>query len=322
MTRSRSALFLVYSNGIVGRVVKYDLASKKSSDIPLPASGDAQRTCPDAKSNHCLLTIEGWITPRTLFDLDGDKSVASKSAFSSDVVYPGYDQLATEEVELKGARRDDDPALDRPQEGDADGREQQLHPRRVRRLWHQQHPRGSPSRARSRSMASFSPLRTCAAGARREKRGTWPGKKTTKPNTWKDFISSAEYLIAKGYTSKEPSRGRLASAGGILIGRAITERPDLFAAAVCNVGVANAAPEFSPNGPVNTPEFGTVAIQEEAAALYEMDALQHVQAGTKYPGAARVGGLERSPGRAVAAREVHRCAAGFEHARASPCSSR
>jgi prolyl oligopeptidase len=126
-----------------------------------------------------------------------------------------------------------------------------------------------------------------------EKGESWylAGKKATKPNTWKDFISSAEYLIEKGYTSKEHLAGTGTSAGGILIGRSITERPDLFAAAVCNVGAANAMrQEFSPNGPVNTPEFGTVAIQEEAAALYEMDALQHVQAGTKYPAVLGVGG--------------------------------
>jgi prolyl oligopeptidase len=64
----------------------------------------------------------------------------------------------------------------------------------------------------------------------------------------------------------------------------VTERPDLFAAAVCNVGVANAMRvEFSPNGPVNTPEFGTVQDPAEAQALYEMDGVQHVKPGVKYP---------------------------------------
>ena len=63
---------------------------------------------------------------------------------------------------------------------------------------------------------------------------TWykGGYKTTKPNTWKDFISCAEYLVKKGYTSPSHLTGVGTSAGGILISRAITERPDLFAAAV------------------------------------------------------------------------------------------
>jgi prolyl oligopeptidase len=119
-----------------------------------------------------------------------------------------------------------------------------------------------------------------------EKGETWyrAGYKTTKPNTWKDFNSCAEYLIAQGYTSPARLAGTGTSAGGILISRAITERPDLYAAAICNVGCANAMRlEFSANGPVNIPEFGTVKDSVECKALYEMDGMQHVVYGTKYP---------------------------------------
>jgi prolyl oligopeptidase len=117
------------------------------------------------------------------------------------------------------------------------------------------------------------------------------GFKTTKPNTWKDFISCAEFLIAKGYTSSNKLAGSGMSAGGILISRAITERPDLFAAAICDVGVANAMRvEFSSNGPGNIPEFGTVKDSVECRALYEMDGVQHVVRGTKYPAVICVAG--------------------------------
>lgn len=117
------------------------------------------------------------------------------------------------------------------------------------------------------------------------------GYKTTKPNTWKDFISCAEYLIANGYTQPSKLGGMGTSAGGILITRAITERPDLFAAAVCNVGCANALRlEFSSNGPVNIPEFGTVTDSIECKALYEMDGMQHVKQGVNYPAVMSVGG--------------------------------
>ena len=69
-----------------------------------------------------------------------------------------------------------------------------------------------------------------------------------------------------------------------MIGRAITERPDLFAAAICNVGVLNILrAEESPNGPNNTREFGTVKNEEECKAMIEMDALSHVKDGVNYP---------------------------------------
>jgi prolyl oligopeptidase len=110
------------------------------------------------------------------------------------------------------------------------------------------------------------------------------GFKTTKPNTWKDLIACAEYLIDKDYTSNEYIAISGGSAGGILIGRALTERPDLFAAAIPSVGCLNPLrAEESPNGPVNVPEFGTVKDSVECMALIEMDSYLHLNDGVKYP---------------------------------------
>jgi len=110
------------------------------------------------------------------------------------------------------------------------------------------------------------------------------GYKTTKPNTWKDLIACAEYLIKEKYTSAQKIAINSASAGGILIGRAMTERPDLFAVAIPQVGCLNTVRgEESPNGPVNAPEFGTIKDSVECMALIEMDAYLHVKDGEKYP---------------------------------------
>ena len=110
------------------------------------------------------------------------------------------------------------------------------------------------------------------------------GQKLTKPNTWKDFIACAEYLIDKGYTSKERIAGQGGSAGGILIGRAITERPDLFAAAIINVGVLDAIrSETTTNGVPNIPEMGTVTNEDGFKGLYEMSSYHHVLDGVNYP---------------------------------------
>jgi prolyl oligopeptidase len=110
------------------------------------------------------------------------------------------------------------------------------------------------------------------------------GHKTTKPNTWKDFIACAEFLAAERYTSPEKLAVFGGSAGGILIGRALTERPELFAAAIPMVGIMNPLrAEQSPNGPVNAPEFGTVKDSAECMALMEMDAYLHVEDDEDYP---------------------------------------
>jgi prolyl oligopeptidase len=74
------------------------------------------------------------------------------------------------------------------------------------------------------------------------------GRQLTKPNTWKDMIACAQYLINEKYTSSSGLAIEGGSAGGITIGRSITERPDLFAVAIDLVPVSDAVRmEFSPN---------------------------------------------------------------------------
>jgi prolyl oligopeptidase len=110
------------------------------------------------------------------------------------------------------------------------------------------------------------------------------GQKLTKPNTWRDFIACAEYLVEKKYTSSARMAGEGASAGGILIGRAITERPDLFGAALIEVGFTDALRgEVEQDGPGEIPEWGTVKEPDGFKGLYEMSAYAHVKDGTRYP---------------------------------------
>ena len=110
------------------------------------------------------------------------------------------------------------------------------------------------------------------------------GKGPTKPNTWRDFIACAQYLIDKGYTSPAHLAGKGLSAGGVLIGRAITERPDLFGAAVIGSGVLDALRnETTANGMGNVQEFGSTTTEEGFKALYAMSAYHHVQDRTPYP---------------------------------------
>lgn len=110
------------------------------------------------------------------------------------------------------------------------------------------------------------------------------GMKRTKANTWRDLIDGGEWLVKQGYTSRGHLACRGGSAGGITVGRAITERPDLFAVALDDVPAANPTrSEFSPNGPGNIPEFGTVANKDESGWLYEMDSYLHIKGGTPYP---------------------------------------
>src|SRR5204863_168527 len=110
------------------------------------------------------------------------------------------------------------------------------------------------------------------------------GKLLTKPNTWRDFIACGEYLIEHKYTAVARLAGVGGSAGGITIGRGITDRPDLFAAALDEVGMSDVVRvELSPNGPPNIPEFGSTKTPDGFKGVYEMRAYHHVTDGTAYP---------------------------------------
>jgi prolyl oligopeptidase len=110
------------------------------------------------------------------------------------------------------------------------------------------------------------------------------GKDANKPNSWRDFIACAEQLISDGYTTRALLTIQGTSAGGITVGRAATERPELFAAAVGRVGDLDALrSETMPSGPANIPEFGTVKDEQGFRNLYAMDAYQHVRNDAHYP---------------------------------------
>jgi prolyl oligopeptidase len=110
------------------------------------------------------------------------------------------------------------------------------------------------------------------------------GQKLTKLNTWRDLIDCCEHLIRTGWTSKGTLSIQGGSAGGITVGRALTERPDLFAGVISNAGLSNALrAEFSQNGPPNIDEFGTVQDRAGFIGLRAMDALHHVEDGNRYP---------------------------------------
>jgi prolyl oligopeptidase len=307
ITKSKNFLFIVYSNGIVSRIAKYDLDSGKISDVKLPAGGTAEVFCPDFHNNQCIAITTSWIQPTTLWDYDADKETFAKSIFNTDVTYPGFDQLTTEEVEAPGHDGTMVPlSIIHRKDLKLDGSSSA-----ILEGYGAYGYSMSPFFNVEHSLALHNVVFAyCHPRGGSEKGEAWykAGYKTTKPNTWKDFISCGEYLVKKGYTSPSKLAGTGTSAGGILISRAITERPDLFGAAVCNVGCANSLRmEFSPNGPGNIPEFGTVKDEKEMLALAEMDGVSHVKPGVKYPAVMGVGGWNDprvpawQPGKFVAA---------------------
>jgi prolyl oligopeptidase len=110
------------------------------------------------------------------------------------------------------------------------------------------------------------------------------GMGKNKQNVFDDFIAAGEHLISRGYTRKDKLGIYGGSNGGLLVGAAMTQRPDLFRAVVCAVPLLDMVryAEFG-SGQTWVAEYGSPDNPEEFAALYAYSPYHHVKQGTKYP---------------------------------------
>ena len=110
------------------------------------------------------------------------------------------------------------------------------------------------------------------------------GIKDKKQNVFDDFIAAAEWLIDNGYTKSEKLAIAGGSNGGLLVGACMTQRPDLFGAALPAVGVLDMLRfhKFT-IGWAWVPEYGSSENPEEFKTLYAYSPLHNLKSGTAYP---------------------------------------
>jgi prolyl oligopeptidase len=289
---SKDFLFIQKTNGINSVIEQFNLSTGAIKTVKLPQSGSIYPQTFDVLTNDCIMWVSSWKQPLTRYRYDPTTDQSTVSTIYPKIVYPGTDELVVEEIEVKSHDGAMVPlSLVYNKNIKKDGKNivyltgygsygssflpwfnPQFLPLLERGvLIAYSHPRGGGEKGFAWHMGGF---------------------KNTKPNTWKDFIACAEYLISKKYTSASHLIGEGTSAGGILIGRAMTERPELFAAAINNVPVSNPLRgENRPNGELDAKEFGTVKDSVEAMGLIEMDAYLHVEAGVNYPAVIAVSGI-------------------------------
>jgi len=275
------ALYVLARHGAYSLLLRIPHGSAKIEELALPFKGHIGEAFTDPRQPGITIDLQSFVVPPTTFTYDPATRRFTDLKLG---VSPPFDSSRYQISDLE-ARAEDGvmvpDTLVRPQ--DAKG------PRIVLIQAY-----GSYGIS---ELADFSPravsfleaggsYATCHVRGGGELGDAWrlAGKDANKVHTWRDLIACAEDLIARGDTTKEQLFILGGSAGGITVGRAFTERPELFAGVIAAVPAANTLrDEFQPSGPPNIPEFGTIKSEEGFKNLYEMDTIQHVRSGVHYP---------------------------------------
>lgn len=278
------ALYVQALDGGIGRLLRLPYTATKADNVTLPLDGSVGLSGTDQRVPGTLLELTSWTRARKIYAYEPSSKAVTDTKLQAVGKYDEPTDLESHELKVKSHDGTMVPLSVVYKKGlKLDGKNPMLlegygsygitldpffDPRLI--AWYEKggvfavaHVRGGGEYGEDWHLA---------------------GKQLTKPNTWKDFIATAEYLIAEKYTDTPHLAIEGGSAGGITIGRSITERPDLFAVAIDAVPMSDVVrAEFTPNGPPNIPEFGTVKEADGFKALYEMSGYHHITDGTKYP---------------------------------------
>jgi prolyl oligopeptidase len=105
-----------------------------------------------------------------------------------------------------------------------------------------------------------------------------------KQNVFDDFIAAAEHLIAEKYTDAAHLAIQGGSNGGLLMGAALTQRPDLFRAVVCQVPLLDMLRyQNFQIAKLWIPEYGSSDDPKQFEYLYAYSPYHHVKPGVRYP---------------------------------------
>ena len=249
--------------------------------VALPYAGWVQSVAVNAADGGALIRITSWLQPGTIFAIDGRTSAATRTTLQQP---PAIDLAPYEYRRIVATARDGTrvPISIVRRKGAVVAA-----PCLVHAYGAYQWPSQPVFDARGIAfLEAGGIIATAHVRGGGEYGRAWheAGMKATKPNTWRDLIDCCETLIAQGYTSKRQLAIFGGSAGGITVGRAMTERPDLFAAVISKVGMSNPLrAEFEPNGQPNVPEFGSIKDAAGFRGLKAMDSYHAVKDGVRYP---------------------------------------
>lgn len=282
LTRAKDGLYIRAMDGGISKLQRLG-ADGKVADITLPFDGTLRALDTDGNTPGALIIFTGWLQPAAIWSVSADGKLADTGITpkpSIDVsAYTTERRFATAKdgtqipyslIYKKGLKLDGkNPAFISAYGSYGSAAYTPAFANRLLALVDQG------------AVVGYANVRGGGEFGREWHRA---GQLENKPNTWRDLIAVCEDMQAKGYTSPAYQAIGGRSAGGITMGRALEERPDLFAAVVSGVGWHNPLRYVAEqNGYGEEPEWGAIADPAGFKALKSIDSYQQVVDGTKYP---------------------------------------
>lgn len=283
---SKNYLFYALNNGITQDKYQIDLKTLAIKKVPLPDGVNSSSSLNSRENDNLQCNNSNWLSPNTFYEYTPQNGKVIKSKyFNGDSNYPDYSALyEVKEVEVKSHDGAMVPlSVIYPKNMKMDG-STPAYITGYGGYGISYTPRFSNKLSVLLEQGVVVAIAHVRGGGEKGENWHKDGMKAKKPNTWKDFIACSEYLVDQKYTSPSKLIGNGASMGGVLIGRAITERPDLFSVAIAEVGMTNVLrSQNSANGANQIPEVGSLKEAEDIKPLLEMDVQSKVKKGVKYP---------------------------------------
>lgn len=260
----------------------FDLSGKDAGDIKLPGLGTASGFSGKRKDTETFYSYVSFTEPLTIYRYDL-KSGTSSVLFQPKVNFKG-DEFTTEQIFYPSKDGTKIPMFITYRKGlEKNGNNPTM-------LYGYGGfdasitPSFSPGIATWLEMGGVYAVANLRGGGEYGEEWHLAGTKLRKQNVFDDFIAAGEWLIANKYTStpKLAISGR--SNGGLLVGAALTQRPDLWGATLPAVGVMDMLrfQKFT-IGWAWTSDYGSSENKDEFAAIYKYSPLHNIKPGTKYP---------------------------------------
>jgi prolyl oligopeptidase len=280
-TPTASGLFVIYVDGGPSQLRFVDRKGKTTS-IPLPPVASVEDVVP-VRGDNVLVQVETFLQPQAWYAVNGDVGEPKKTKlFKTSPADFGDCEVVREFatsadgtkvpmtiLRRKGTKLDgNNPTLLTGYGGY--GLSQNPRFKASSRVWLEQ--------------GGVLVVANLRGGAEYGEEWHKAGSLTKKQNVFDDFAACAARLILLKYTSPERLAIEGGSNGGLLMGAALTQHPDLFRAVVAHVGIYDMLRfEQHPNGAFNATEYGSVKNAEQFKALFAYSPYHHVKDGTAYP---------------------------------------